>query len=79
MPEGDTLQRIPRQISLQICGQSVEGQGRRFRDSTLGDRLWVYRRRGLPCFECRTPIQMRRQGETARSSYCCPRRQNLGP
>jgi endonuclease-8 len=41
---------------------------------TRGGRhpLWVYRRKGEPCFRCRTPIQMVRQGPTLRSTYFCP-------
>jgi len=41
-------------------------------------RIWVYRRSGRPCYECGTPIQMRRQGEDARSTYFCPRCQGVG-
>ena len=41
------------------------------RGSSLGDRLWVYRRRGIQCLECTTLIEMRRQGEAARSTYYC--------
>ncbi len=33
----------------------------------------VYGRQGKPCYDCRTPIEMRRQGETLRSTYYCPR------
>jgi endonuclease-8 len=36
-------------------------------------RVWVYRREGEPCLRCGTVIQMRRQGEGARSTYWCPR------
>jgi endonuclease-8 len=32
----------------------------------------VYRRSGLPCPRCRTPIQSRRQGDAARTAYWCP-------
>jgi endonuclease-8 len=32
----------------------------------------VYGRRGQPCPRCGTPVQMRRQGEHARSTYWCP-------
>jgi endonuclease-8 len=33
----------------------------------------VYRRRGLPCPRCGTPIESTRQGDDARSTYWCPR------
>lgn len=36
------------------------------------DRLWVYGRRGEECRRCGTPIQMKKQGEQARSTYWCP-------
>jgi endonuclease-8 len=32
----------------------------------------VYRRAGLPCPRCGTPIASRRQGEAARTAYWCP-------
>jgi endonuclease-8 len=35
------------------------------------DRL-VYRRAGLPCRRCGTPVAARRQGEAARTAYWCP-------
>ena len=37
-----------------------------------GNRFWVYRRKGQPCFSCRTTIAMRRQGDLGRSTYWCP-------
>lgn len=37
-----------------------------------GGPLAVYGRRGLPCFRCATPIEMRRQGTSLRSTYYCP-------
>ncbi|MEM9257447.1 MAG: DNA-formamidopyrimidine glycosylase family protein [Pseudomonadota bacterium] len=52
--------------------RNLEGVRRQFRGSTYGDRLWVYRRQGMPCLECGATIRMRRQGETARSTYYCP-------
>ena len=58
--------------------RNLEGLRRKFRGSTLGDRLWVYRRQGMPCLECYGPIAMQRQGETARSTYYCPVCQGTG-
>ncbi|MFO7564361.1 MAG: DNA-formamidopyrimidine glycosylase family protein [Enhygromyxa sp.] len=40
-------------------------------------RLWVYKRSGRACYVCGTIIEMRRQGELARSTYYCPRCQGL--
>jgi DNA-formamidopyrimidine glycosylase len=37
-----------------------------------GERYWVYRRRGKPCFRCGTPIEMLRQGQLKRTTYFCP-------
>ncbi len=42
-----------------------------------GDRHWVYRRRGRPCFICGSPIAMIRQGELSRATYYCPACQRL--
>jgi endonuclease-8 len=36
-------------------------------------RLWVYGRQGRPCRACGAPIQSRRHGPDARSTYWCPR------
>lgn len=36
-------------------------------------RLWVYERRGEPCYVCGAVVEMRRQGpEMGRSTYFCP-------
>lgn len=42
-------------------------------------RTWVYRRSGLPCFRCGTPITRLGHGDMARSTYWCPRCQPLEP
>ncbi len=36
------------------------------------DRLWVYGRQGQECRRCGALIEMRKQGEQARSTYWCP-------
>lgn len=41
------------------------------------ERLWVYGRRGKPCRICGTPIQSRKQGIDARTSFWCPQCQPL--
>ncbi len=72
--------------TLRVCLKSarrhmrrnLEGLRRKFRGTTLGDRLWVYRRRGMPCLECSSLIAMQRQGETARSTYFCRVCQGVG-
>jgi endonuclease-8 len=40
--------------------------------SDRAERLWVYGRQGEECRRCGAPIQMRKQGEQARSTYWCP-------
>lgn len=54
------------------------GPGMRTTRTGPGTRLWVYERSGQACLRCRTRIQMRRQGEQARSTYFCPRCQGVG-
>lgn len=36
------------------------------------DRLWVYGRQGDECRRCGAQVEMRKQGEQARSTYWCP-------
>ena len=55
-----------------------ESGPRASRNALTGSRLWVYGRSGKPCLRCGTTIAMRRQGALARSTYYCPRCQNIG-
>lgn len=48
------------------------------RRAARGARHWVYARAGKPCYECGTRIQVRRQGEDARTTYWCPACQETG-
>lgn len=41
------------------------------------ESLWVYGRRGKPCRRCGTPIEMKKMGLEARSTYWCPNCQPL--
>jgi len=41
------------------------------------DSVWVYGRRGKPCRKCGTPIEMKKMGLDARSTYWCPSCQDL--
>ena len=36
------------------------------------ESLWVYGRAGKPCRKCATPIEMKKRGIEARSTYWCP-------
>lgn len=40
--------------------------------SAYDESLWVYGRRGKPCRKCGTPIEMKKMGLEARSTYWCP-------
>ena len=50
------------------------GSGPRTTRPTLGHaRLWVYGRKGRPCFRCRTPVVRWMSGPApGRSTYSCP-------
>lgn len=37
------------------------------------DNLWVYGRKGKPCRKCGTPIESKKMGVDARTTYWCPR------
>ena len=41
------------------------------------DSLWVYGRRGKPCRKCGTPIESRKQGTDARTTFWCPQCQPM--
>lgn len=44
----------------------------RRRATPTTQRLWVYMRKGKPCFDCGTPIERFLQGDMGRSTYFCP-------
>ena len=41
--------------------------------SNHDDNVWVYGRRNKPCRKCGTPIEMKKMGLDARSTYWCPK------
>ena len=41
------------------------------------DNVWVYGRRQKPCRKCGTPIEYKKMGLEARSTYWCPRCQRI--
>jgi endonuclease-8 len=49
------------------------GFRRTTRRADPSERLWVYGRRGEGCRKCGTPIEYRKQGPDARSTYWCPK------
>jgi endonuclease-8 len=52
---------------------AVRAYRRTTRFANPAARLWVYGRGGRPCHRCGTPIACRKQGESARLTYWCPR------
>jgi len=48
------------------------GNRRTTGNSNREDRLWVYGRQGQECRRCGAVVEMRKQGEQARSTYWCP-------
>jgi endonuclease VIII len=59
-------------LNLLIRNPRIAAPVRR-RATPTRQRFWVYMRRGEPCFDCKTPIEMFLQGDMARSTYFCPR------
>jgi endonuclease VIII len=55
-------------------GRLTSSRSRRTRDSLdPGASLWVYGRGRKPCRRCGTPIQSKKTGPDARTTYWCPR------
>jgi endonuclease-8 len=65
--------------ALRLMQQNLApGPGTRITRNALGGpRKWVYGRSGEGCLVCGTIIGMRRQGAAGRSTYFCPRCQNV--
>ena len=51
---------------------TYSGNRRTTGNSDRTQRLWVYGRQGQECRRCGALVQMRKQGEQARSTYWCP-------
>jgi endonuclease-8 len=51
---------------------TYSGSRRTTNTSNQSDRTWVYGRIGQECRRCGTAVEMRKQGEQARSTYWCP-------
>lgn len=51
---------------------TYSGNRRTTGSSDRTERLWVYGRQGRECRRCGAPIEMRKQGDQARSTYWCP-------
>jgi len=50
---------------------------RRYQQGRRGPRLWVYQRTNQRCLRCGATVASLRQGELARTTYYCPRCQNV--
>ena len=59
-------------LNLLIRNPRIGAPIRRRPTGGTSKRFWVYMRRGKPCFDCGTPIEMFLQGDMARSTYFCP-------
>ena len=51
---------------------TYSGSRRTTGNSDRTERLWVYGRQGQECRRCGALVEMRKQGEQARSTYWCP-------
>lgn len=79
----ETLERmidIARGVLADNVAPGTSGQIQTYRNlrqwhraSDHDESVWVYGRRGKPCRRCGTPIEMRKMGIEARSTYWCPR------
>lgn len=60
----------------ELLRANLHGGPRVTRPAGAAGRLWVYGRKGQPCFECDAPIAAERLGRGLRSTYWCPRCQH---
>jgi len=65
-----TLDRIL-DTAQSLMSANLDGHARVTRHDRSGAPLWVYGRSGELCARCATTVQMRRQGDAARSTYFC--------
>lgn len=66
----DTILAIV-EMAQSLMHKNTIGYPRQTRLSSDGQKLWVYGRKGQPCFSCGDEIAMRRQGDLGRSTYWC--------
>ncbi len=70
-----TARKFMRANVTETSGEGIvtyTGLRRTTRRASPADRLWVYGRAGEPCRNCGTPIERRKQGRDARSTFYCP-------
>jgi endonuclease VIII len=71
----EIAQRYMRTNVLDSSGSDIvpsTGNRRTTHASNREEQLWVYRRKGEECRRCGATIEMRKQGQQARSTYWCP-------
>lgn len=68
------VEKAQRDLALNVADRGTETTGRRVTTGRLNrsESLWVYGRKGQPCFRCATPIARAVTGPDARSTYWCP-------
>lgn len=72
-----TLQRVLTR-ARDLMRRNLQGPRRTTFGTFAGTPFYVYERSGQHCLKCDTKIGMRRQGALQRSTYFCPRCQNVG-
>lgn len=58
-------------LARDLMQHNLQGPTRTTRFAGDGGKLWVYGRRGEPCYLCGTNIRLRRQGDLGRTTYWC--------
>ncbi len=59
-------------LARELMHFNLQGPKRTTRTEGDGGRLWVYGRRGDPCYLCGSAIHLTRQGDAGRTTYWCP-------
>lgn len=84
LPILEAMMDTARRLLLDNVVEGTSGQIQTYRNlrqfsvtSSNDENLWVYGRRNKPCRKCATPIEMKKMGLDARSTYWCPNCQKL--
>ena len=84
LPVLDAMMDTARRLLRDNVVEGTPGQIQTYRNlrqfsvgSSNDENLWVYGRRDKPCRKCATPIEMKKMGLEARSTYWCPSCQKL--
>ncbi len=84
LPVLEAMMDTARRLLLDNVVEGTPGQIQTYRSlrqfsatSSSDESLWVYSRRNKPCRKCGTPIEMKKMGLEARSTYWCPNCQRL--